>query len=286
VIIIAQVLFRHFPSIKVMLCEYNAALHSICFMVFLGFADDMLDLPWRYKLMLPSIASLPLLVAYSGPTYIVVPSIFRFFATQIELGPLYIVYMGLLSVFCTNAMNIYAGINGLEAGQSFIIGCAIMIHNLIEITGPSRDSHLFSLVLIIPFIFTTLGLLQYNWYPSEVFVGDTYTYFAGVTFAVCGILGHFSKTLMLFFIPQLINFILSVPQLIGVYPCPRHRLPRLNESSGKLEAVKEHHNLVNFYLYIVGPLHERTLVLHLLFLQCVSVFLGFFVRYSLSSLIF
>lgn len=25
--------------------------------------------------------------------------------------------MGLLAVFCTNAINIYAGINGLEAGQ-------------------------------------------------------------------------------------------------------------------------------------------------------------------------
>lgn len=35
----------------------------------------------------------------------------------LELGVLYLVYMGALSVFCTNAVNIYAGINGLEAGQ-------------------------------------------------------------------------------------------------------------------------------------------------------------------------
>jgi UDP-N-acetylglucosamine--dolichyl-phosphate N-acetylglucosaminephosphotransferase len=35
----------------------------------------------------------------------------------LELGVLYLVYMGALSVFCTNAINIYAGINGLEAGQ-------------------------------------------------------------------------------------------------------------------------------------------------------------------------
>ncbi|KAL6565738.1 hypothetical protein OROHE_004793 [Orobanche hederae] len=28
-------------------------------------------------------------------------------------------------------------------------------------------------------------------YPSSVFVGDTYTYFAGMTMAVVGILGHF-----------------------------------------------------------------------------------------------
>ncbi len=36
----------------------------------------------------------------------------------------------------------------------------------------------------------------------QVFVGDTYTYFAGMAIAVAGILGHFSETLLLFLIPQ------------------------------------------------------------------------------------
>ena len=31
-----------------------------------------------------------------------------------------------------------------------------------------------------------------------MFVGDTFTYFAGMTIAVAGILGHFSETLLLF----------------------------------------------------------------------------------------
>lgn len=64
-------------------------------------------------------------------------------------------------------------------------------------------------------------------YPSELFVGDTFCYFSGMTFAVVGILGHFSKTMLLFFIPQVANFIFSVPQLFHFIPCPRHRLPRL-----------------------------------------------------------
>ncbi|KAI8023857.1 UDP-N-acetylglucosamine--dolichyl-phosphate N-acetylglucosaminephosphotransferase [Camellia lanceoleosa] len=29
------------------LVEYNAALASICFMILLGFVDDVLDIPWR-----------------------------------------------------------------------------------------------------------------------------------------------------------------------------------------------------------------------------------------------
>lgn len=62
-------------------------------------------------------------------------------------------------------------------------------------------------------------------YPSRVFVGDTWCYFAGQVLACAGVLGHFSKTLLLFFIPQVFNFIFSCPQLFGIVPCPRHRLP-------------------------------------------------------------
>ena len=61
------------------LLEINAALLSICFMLFLGFSDDVLDWPWRYKLILPTIASLPLLCCYNGSTVIVVPIQLRTF---------------------------------------------------------------------------------------------------------------------------------------------------------------------------------------------------------------
>ena len=37
------------------LIDYNAALATICFMLFLGFADDVLDIPWRVKLVLPLV---------------------------------------------------------------------------------------------------------------------------------------------------------------------------------------------------------------------------------------
>lgn len=47
-----------------------------------------------------------------------------------------------------------------------------------------------------------------------------------MAFAVVGIQAHFSKTLLLFFLPQIFNFVLSCPQLFGLVPCPRHRVPR------------------------------------------------------------
>jgi Glycosyl transferase family 4 len=64
------------------------------------------------------MASLPLLMVYfvtTNRTEIVVPLVLRgILGTSVQLGLLYYIYMGLLAVFATNAINILAGINGLE----------------------------------------------------------------------------------------------------------------------------------------------------------------------------
>ncbi|KAK2424728.1 UDP-N-acetylglucosamine--dolichyl-phosphate N-acetylglucosaminephosphotransferase [Trifolium repens] len=73
-----------------------------------------------------------------------------------------------------------------------VITYAILIHNIMQI-GASTDpeyklAQTFSIYLVQQLLATSLDLLSYNWYPSSVFVGDTYTYFAGMTMAVVGIL--------------------------------------------------------------------------------------------------
>ncbi len=50
-------------------------------------------------------------------------------------GILYYLYMGMLAVFATNAINIVAGINGIEAGQGLVIGLSVVVFNLIELDG-------------------------------------------------------------------------------------------------------------------------------------------------------
>ena len=237
------------------LMEYNASLSSICFMIFLGFSDDVLDLPWRYKLLLPTLASLPILVAYGGSTTILLPNALPFMSwlpRTLDLGILYKVYMCLLSVFCTNSINILAGINGLEAGQSLVIGVFVVVHKLIQIQDLSIDEIAFNdvlpLMLMLPLLAVTSALLFYNWYPSTVFVGDTYCYFVGMTFAVVGIFGNFSKTLLLLFIPQILNFLYSLPQLFGFVFCPRHRLPKADADTGLLTGLPTNMNILNLAL--------------------------------------
>ncbi|KAJ2744584.1 tunicamycin resistance protein [Coemansia sp. BCRC 34301] len=224
---------RVFPFDR--LGEYLSALLSLQSMVFLGFADDVFDLRWRFKLLLPTIASIPILTVYYvgyGVTHVVMPVFLRpLLGTHIvDLGSVYYVYIGLMAVFCTNAINILAGINGVEVGQSIVIALSIIAKDIANVNSGNAESeynHLFTLYLLLPFVGVSTALYYWNVYPARVFVGDTYCYFAGMTFAVCGILGHFSKTLLLLFLPQAFNFVYSAPQIFGLVPCPRHRLPRM-----------------------------------------------------------
>ena len=310
----------------IQLLQLFAALLCICSMTLLGFADDILDLKWRHKLLLPAIASLPLLVVYSitsNRTEVVIPLILRpWIGSTIDLGVCYYIYMGMLAIFCTNAINILAGINGIEVGQSVIIATSIAIFNYGELSGPLGNYHKFSLYLLLPYLATSLPLLWYNWYPSEVFPGDTFCYFSGMTFAVVAILGHFSKTLLLFFIPQVINFVYSSPQLFKLLPCPRHRLPKycdekdnvemrmvtvkenelntigrfilkvlkftglghINEYKDGEDVLVEFNNLtiINLTLKFVGPVHERNLTCILICFQLCCSCIAFFIRYPLA----
>uniref|UniRef100_A0A1B0FP39 UDP-N-acetylglucosamine--dolichyl-phosphate N-acetylglucosaminephosphotransferase n=1 Tax=Glossina morsitans morsitans TaxID=37546 RepID=A0A1B0FP39_GLOMM len=147
--------------------ELLVALLSIAVMMLLGFIDDIFDLRWRYKLVLPSIAMIPLLMVYAvyyNLTTIIMPKFLRtFVGYSLDIGALYYIYMGMLAVFCTNAINILAGINGLEVGQSLIISTSILLFNFIELSlGHQVDAHKFSIYLMLPFLAVSLALWKFN----------------------------------------------------------------------------------------------------------------------------
>jgi UDP-N-acetylglucosamine--dolichyl-phosphate N-acetylglucosaminephosphotransferase len=235
--------------------------------------------------------------------------------------------MAAVAIFCPNSINILAGINGIEVSQSLVIAFLLVLNDcfylFVPYPHPATDSHLFSLYMLLPFIGVSLALWWHNWYPSRVFVGDTYCYFAGMVFAVVGILGHFSKTLLLLFIPQIFNFIYSAPQLFRIIPCPRHRLPRFNARSGLMEPsvtewqyqpkpivafflkmlhrlrllrVSTNHEgqitestnftILNLWLVRFGPKREDRLAIELLVMQTLCGLFGLFVRHNCALWIF
>ncbi|KAK7469100.1 tunicamycin resistance protein [Stygiomarasmius scandens] len=342
------------------LSVYLSSLLSLLISAMLGFLDDVFDIRWRHKLPIPIIASIPLLIVYfaeRGNTNVVVPIPLRFLlGSLVNLGPLYYIYMSLLSTFATNSINILAGINGSEVSQALIIAVSVILNDLLYLPWPIDfrvpvhllgskaevefggvwsagmaygskelvERHLFSLYFMLPLLAVCVGFMYHNWYPARVFPGDTLCYMAGMAFSVVGIQAHFSKTLLLFFIPQIFNFLLSCPQLFGLVPCPRHRVPRFEADTGLLHASKtqflkppsqlttlilrvlytlgivdltthpktglilESTNLtiLNFFLVRLGPMREKRLVQVLMCSQVAGSVLAFVVRYGLAGLVY
>lgn len=300
-------------------------------MSILGIGDDLFDIRWRHKFFIPGIASIPILIVYFvdfGVTQIVIPIPLRpYLGGLFDLGFLYYAYMAAVAIFCPNSINILAGINGIEVSQSLVIAFLLVLNDclylLVPYPHPATDSHLFSLYMLLPFIGVSVALWWHNWYPSRVFVGDTYCYLAGMVFAVVGILGHFSKTLLLLFIPQIFNFVYSAPQLFRIIPCPRHRLPRFNARTGLMEPsvtewkyppkpavavilkllarlhllrvdtneareITETSNftILNLWLVWFGPKREDRLAIEILIMQTIVGFLGLLIRHNCALWIF
>ncbi|KAF3072474.1 UDP-N-acetylglucosamine--dolichyl-phosphate N-acetylglucosaminephosphotransferase [Trichoderma lentiforme] len=324
--------FLHrFPHNK--LASYLGAIISLQTIALLGIGDDLFDIRWRHKWWIPGLASIPLLVVYFvdfDVTSIVIPVPLQpFLGDLLDLGVLYYVYMACVAMFCPQSINMLAGINGIEVSQCIVVSLLIAFNDCLYLftpyPHPATDSHLFSLYFLLPWIGVSVALLAHNWYPAKVFVGDTYCYFSGMVFAVVGILGHFSKTLGLLLVPQLFNFLYSCPQIFGLIPCPRHRLPKFNARSGLLEPSitpwspdRQPHPLVgkalhllhrlrllrvttdeaglfvetsnltllNLWLVWRGPLKENRLAWEVTLLQLFVGLFGLFVRHKLALLIF
>ncbi|KAH8108709.1 N-acetylglucosaminephosphotransferase [Phellopilus nigrolimitatus] len=350
--------FPHFQ-----MSVYLSSVLSLLMATMLGFLDDVFDIRWRYKLPIPIIASIPLLLVYyaeQGNTNVIVPLPMRWLlGTVINLGPLYYLYMALLSTFATNSINILAGINGAEVSQALIIALSVIANDCLYLpwttsfrfrlplyllggkaeidfggvwsAGMAHGSkelverHLFSMYFMLPLVGVCSGFLYHNWYPARVFPGDTLCYVTGMAFAVVGIQAHFSKTLLLFFIPQIFNFILSCPQLFGLVPCPRHRVPRFDGETNLLHpstitfedkppsrlatlvlrllsavgltkltirvqdgSITEASNLtiLNVFLVRLGSMTEKRLVQTLIATQVMCSVLAFVVRYGMAWLVY
>ena len=84
--------------------------------------------------------------------------------------------MGMLAVFCTNSINILAGINGVEVGQSIVIATSVLLYLMIELVRQTCcfEQYIMSACIIMPFIAVAMALYKHNrsalliWYPNVV----------------------------------------------------------------------------------------------------------------------
>lgn len=180
---------------------FIATILTLVLAGFVGFIDDVLG--WKKgisqlkKPLLTLPIAIPLAVINAGTSTMMFPLI-----GQVDLGllyPLLIVPLGIIGA--TNAFNLFAGYNGLEAGMGalifFFLGLkAISIGN--------------SYAQIIAFVSLSslLAFLYFNWYPARVFPGNSFTYGIGALIACTAIVGNMEKLALYLFLFYFLDFAL------------------------------------------------------------------------------
>jgi len=152
----------------------------------IGTLDDVLGWKkgikhWK-RVLLTSTLALPLMVTSSGVSVINIP-----FVGPVNTGilyPLVIVPIGIIGA--SNAFNMIAGYNGLEASMGLILFLFLAIKSYL--IGQYYISFI-SLIVIS----SILAFLIFNRYPAKAFPGNSFTYGIGALYGSLIILGNMEK---------------------------------------------------------------------------------------------
>ncbi len=176
------------------------SLFAISISALVGILDYVLKLIDLQKVFLPLFAAIPFIILQPVGTDIVFP-----FIGHLEFGWFiyYIILVPLAFTGATNAINMLAGLNGLEMGNSAIVIGGLSI--LSFMTGKA-DALVIGLCALGPI----LGFLIYNIYPARAFPGDVGTFTAGSVIACIAILGKLEFFAVIMLIPNFIEFFLKI----------------------------------------------------------------------------
>lgn len=189
---------------------------TVLFSAFIGFIDDIYKTRWRLKILTPLLGGIPLAVLLLGRTTISTPFGVIDFENLglIGLALFYFLILPFIVTACTNAVNMFAGLNGLEAGSSLIIASALIFLC-------AREELVIGAIILIPFMGAVIAFLLYNAYPSSVFPGDVGTFTMGAVVACVAVLANLERAVFIMFIPHTINAILFFIGKVKGEPPPR-----------------------------------------------------------------
>lgn len=190
-----------------LLLYFFAAITAILLISVVGFIDDSIikrgrdasaGLKQWQKPLLTLIAAIPLVAIKAGVSSIFVP-----FIGNVNLGLVYpLIVVPLIVIYLSNAVNLLAGFNGLEAGLGLIYT------GMLGLYAYANGSYVAAVIALTTFA-ALLAFLKFNWYPAKIFPGDSLTYLLGAVLACIAILGNLEKAVFIISIPFLIEFLLK-----------------------------------------------------------------------------
>jgi phospho-N-acetylmuramoyl-pentapeptide-transferase len=158
---------REWQSVGVLIVAFGCGL--------LGFADDYTKIVKRRSLGLRARTKLIVTIAISFGLWWVAtqkaglaPQIqLRFVDANIDLGPLYPVFIYLVVAGTTSGVNLADGLDGLAAGCAAIVLLAYI--GITFIATGQRDLTMLAACLVG----ACVGFLWFNSFPASIFMGDT-----------------------------------------------------------------------------------------------------------------
>lgn len=196
-----------FQTFSVEMIGLFAALISILLASMIGLLDDQLDFSNRAKVILPMVATIPMIAVSVGTPTMNIP-----FIGTVNFGIAYaLIIVPLMMTFIVDSTNMYGGMNGLEAGLSVINASGLIIYILLipvmqgSLVSPEQ---LQAGIVAAALLGASLGFLIFNMYPAKVLPGDVGRLPLGAAIAAALIIGNMDRLAILMYIPFGINFIL------------------------------------------------------------------------------
>jgi len=237
-------------SLQIMPFEALSLASCILLGGFLGLVDDLMDLPWRVKAVIPLIGSLPLIALRQGHTLMA-----TYFFGKVDFGIFYyILIIPLIVTVTTNTVNMLGGLNGLETLGSLIVMVALAIASSQYI------------LLLIPIL--TLAVLAYYNFLGRIFVGNVGTFAFGITLASYAIIMNIEQALFISLTPFIINSLLILLSFFIL----REKADTVMTEDNKLYSrkVRSLRSLILHY----KPLTERQCVIAICTLILISSIMG------------
>ena len=182
-----------------------AGLVTILLITIIGFIDDIFIVRRIWRIIIPGIAALPLIVVDTGTTTV------NIFGRIINLGNFYTYLLIPLGVIaCANLVNLLAGFNGLEAGSGAIACASIFAASIILAQLEPERYSISTPIMMLAMCGACAAFLLFNWYPAKIFPGNVGTYVIGAAIASAAIIGNMEKIGVIALIPQIMEFLLKL----------------------------------------------------------------------------
>ncbi len=181
------------------LVELFAGITTILIITIIGMFDDLSSLTrkgktdnfgnlkriglkqWQ-KPLLTLPAAIPLMAIMAGDTSLTAPLL-----GTINIGNFYpLLIVPIAIVGASNAVNMLAGMNGLEAGLGAVLLGTLGLYGYLH--GSTAAA-----MIAFTFAAALIGFFWFNKYPAKIMPGDSMTYAIGAAVAVVAIVGRMEK---------------------------------------------------------------------------------------------